>query len=89
VRKPLRPGQTTLEMAIAFLVVLSLFFGIMAMWAWMDRQIARRQPPFNKTRDDAGKPSRQPGSTGSKDLKWPLDEAKPEELTEEEVDYSL
>jgi len=42
-----RKAQTSLESAIAFLIFLSFFLGAMGIWAWSDRQIAKRQYAFN------------------------------------------
>lgn len=67
----MKKSQTVLEVVLGFLVMLSLFFGIMGTWAWANRQIAKRQPPFNNSRVEAGTPNRTVGSGGSKNIAWP------------------
>ena len=79
-------SQTTLEMTLAFLVMLSLFFGTMGIWAWGDRQIAERQTPYNDQRVDSGTPERSSDSTANKQMQ----ELKQRtELSENEVHYPL
>ena len=70
----IRKSQATIEMTVSFLMLLSLFFGIIGIWAWGDRQIANRQPKFNNTRLEAGIPKRQPGKgKGNKPFVWTND----------------
>ena len=73
--KKMKKSQVSLETAVAFLMILGLFFGIMGMWAWADRQMAKRQPEFNDSqahgRVESGKPKRKPGdNNGDKYLHW-------------------
>ena len=82
----MKKAQTTLEMVLAFLVMLSLFFGTMGIWAWGDKQIAQRQSPYNDQRVGAGKPERSPGSGGSKQME---ELCARDELSENDVDYPL
>jgi len=82
--------QTTIEITIGFIVVLSLFFSIISIWVWANRQIANRQPIFNSDsglgRKAAGQPNRTPGwAGGNKSLVWPVYNV--EELTKEEVHF--
>jgi len=81
----MQKSQTTIEITIAFLVVLSLFFSIIAMWTWGNRQVANRQSLFGSTREEAGQPNRYPGGGGWKDIVWPI--YAPEELTKEETHF--
>ena len=76
----MRKSQAILETAIIFIVGLFLFFGIMGMWLWSNKQLARRQPPYNNTRRQAG--ALDPADN-DKELVWPVYE--PQELTEAEV----
>ncbi len=75
----MKKSQVVLELTLIFVIGFFLFFGIMSMWIWSNRQIVRRQPVYNHTRIEAGTVS---GGT-NKDLVWPR--YTPEELTEDEV----
>jgi len=82
----MKKSQTTIEITIGFFVVLSLFFSIISMWVWGNRQVVNRQPPFDNSRISAGQPNREPGASGgSKSLVWPV--YTPEELTKEEAHF--
>lgn len=80
----MRKSQATLETTIAFLLAVSLFFSIIFIWFWGDAQIAKRQPPFNESRVEAGVPDREPGASGSnKEIKWPTYTVSEEDPLEE------
>jgi len=83
----MRRAQASIEITISFLVVLSLFLGIIGTWVWADRQIANRQPPFNNSRTSAGIPWRSPGSEcpNCKPMVYPT--YSPEQLTQNEVHF--
>ena len=69
----MKKAQASLELVISFLVVLSLFLGIIGIWVWGNRQMAWRQPAFNNTREMAGTPYRSPGSAGNnKPVNYPI-----------------
>jgi len=90
----MRKSQAILETAVIFVVGLFLFFGIMGIWLWGNKELARRQPPYNNTRVLAG---RLDPNDNDKPVMWPLTESvhepgynynsnyEPQELTEEEV----
>tara|TARA_B100000315_G_C14442147_1_gene525204 strand:+ start:456 stop:743 length:288 start_codon:yes stop_codon:yes gene_type:complete len=90
----MRKSQAFLETVIIFVVGLSLFFGIMGMWLWGNKRLARRQPPYNNTRVLAGRLDTQ---DDDKPIMWPLTESvtepgyiynssyEPQEITESEV----
>ena len=71
--------------------VLALFFSIISIWVWGNRQIANRQPIFNsdpaKGRLAAGQLDREPAQLGSKSLIWPV--YQKEELTKEDVHFKI
>ncbi len=84
----MRKGQAILEVAVIFIIGLFMFFGIMGIWIWGDRQIAQRQPEYNgpmfgnyltSSRVRAGTVA----PIDNKPLVWPVYER--EELTEQEV----
>jgi hypothetical protein len=97
----MRRAQTSLEGAVGFLVTLSLLLGTIAMWAWTDKHIAKRQPAFNgagsggdgKGRVDAGKPTRDPESHegGDKPQMWEKNDEnevyQAEDLKKDEVNF--
>jgi hypothetical protein len=72
-----KKGQSTLEMALAFIVIVLLVGGIVKIWLWSNQQIVERQLRYNATRVQAG--------TGSDSYQtvWPV--YKPGELKEGEV----
>ncbi len=72
-----KKGQSTLEMALAFIVIVLLVGGIVKIWLWSNQQIVERQLRYNATRVQAG--------TGSDtyEVVWPV--YTPSELTENEV----
>ena len=75
----IKKSQAILEVALIFIIGLFLFFGIMGMWIWGDRQIAQRQPEYNVTRVSAGTVV----GSDDKPIIWPV--YNREELTEGEV----
>jgi len=77
----MRKAQAMLEVTLIFIVGLYLFFGIMGMWLWGDKQLAQRQPAYNSTRVQAG--TIEPGEDSKKPLVWPV--YTPEELSANDV----
>lgn len=75
----MRKSQAMLEVTLIFIVGLYLFFGIMGVWLWGDKQLAQRQPAYNSTRVQAGSLA----SSDDKDLVWPV--YTPEELSANDV----
>jgi uncharacterized protein (UPF0333 family) len=67
-------GQVTLEVALVFVALILLLFGILNFWLNFNQNLVQRQPPYNATRVAAG--SSEPG-------KWPVSTQKP--LTEDVV----
>lgn len=72
-------AQATIEITIAFLLMVSLFFSIIAIWYWGNVQIAKRHPPYNQSRVEAGTPK------AGYQLVWPVYYS--EELKEEDVHF--
>lgn len=77
--KPLnnKSGQSTLEVALSFVLIVLLIGGIVKIWLWSNQQIVERQLRYNQTRVQAG--------TGSDTYQaaWPV--YTPSELKENEV----
>jgi len=75
--RKIEKGQSTLEMALALIVIILLIGGIVKIWFWSNTQIVQRQQAYNATRVQAG--------TGSDTYQtvWPV--YTPGELTEEET----
>ena len=74
----MKKAQAILEVAVIFVIGLFLFFGIMGMWLWGNKQIARRQPPYNDSRVMAG--SLDP-LDNDKPVFWPLTESVHDEAS--------
>jgi len=72
-----RKGQSTLETAVIFVVVILLLAGITKMWLWANNQIVQRQLSYNDSRVQAG--------TGLNDYKRVGWNYVPPPLREEEV----
>jgi len=72
-----RRGQSTLETAIAFIIIVILFGGILKIWFWANNQIIDRQLRFNDSRVAAGT------STDTYTLQWPV--YTPPSLSEDDV----
>lgn len=70
-------GQSTLEVAITFIVVVLLVGGIIKIWFWANNQIVERQLSYNATRVTAGT------SSDTYKLQWPV--YAPPDLKENEV----
>ena len=70
-------GQSTLEAALSFIVIVLLIGGIVKIWLWSNKQIVERQLRYNQTRVQAG--------TGSDTYEpvWPVYQS--ESLREEDV----
>lgn len=69
-----RDAQVTVEVALVFVVLVLLLFGILQFWLNFNQNLVQRQPPYNASRVNAG--SSEPG-------KWPVSSQEP--LTEEKV----
>lgn len=69
-----RRAQATIEVAIAFVTLIMLLFGILNVWFNFNQNLVNRQPPYDATRVEAG--SSNPGV-------WPVSSQTP--LTEEDV----
>ena len=67
-------AQSTLETAIAFVVIILFFGGIVRIWLWSNNQIVQRQLHYNATRVRAGTSS----DTYKLSDYWPVH--KPESL---------
>lgn len=73
----MKKGQSTLETALVFIMVILLVGGIVNIWFWANNQIVQRQLRYNATRVSAGT------ATDTYKLNWPV--YSPEELKENEV----
>ncbi len=49
-----RPGQATLEMAVAMIAVMTLFFGTFKVFVWFNERLVRRHKNYEATRIGAG-----------------------------------
>jgi uncharacterized protein (UPF0333 family) len=58
-----KKGQVALEVSMAFGATVLLLVGIVSIWSWYNNDIAKRQPAYNATREEAG-------SSGSEH--WPV-----------------
>lgn len=72
-----KKGQSTLEVALTFIMVILLVGGIIKIWLWSNEQIIRRQIKYNETRVSAGT------AIDTYKLNWPV--YAPRELSEDEV----
>lgn len=70
-------GQSTLESAVVFVLIILFFGGITKIWMWSNRQIVERQQRYNESRVIAG------ASSDTYKLQWPVYE--PPDLKEEDV----
>ncbi len=69
-----KEAQVSVEVALVFVAVIMLLFGILQFWLNFNQNLVQRQPSYNSSRVAAG--SSEPG-------KWPVSSQKP--LTEESV----
>lgn len=70
-------GQSTLETAVVFIIIILFLGGITKIWLWANNQIVQRQLRYNAGRVAAGT------SSDTYTLQWPV--YTPPALTEEEV----
>lgn len=70
-------GQSTLETALVFVLIVLFLGGITKIWLWANNQIVERQVRYNNSRVAAGT------SADNYTLQWPV--YQPPALTEEEV----
>jgi len=69
-----KKAQVSVEVALVFVVLIMLLYGILQFWLNFNQNLVQRQPPYNSTRVAAG--SSEPG-------KWPVSTQQP--LTEGDV----
>ncbi len=69
-----RRAQVTIEVAVVFVTLIMLLYGILNVWLNFNQNLVNRQPPYNVTRVEAG--SSNPGV-------WSVSTQTP--LTEEDV----
>lgn len=69
-----KDGQVTVEVALVFVALILLLFGILKFWLNFNENLVQRQPPYNASRVTAG--SSEPGQ-------WPVSSQKA--LTESSV----
>ena len=67
-------AQVSVEVALVFVAIIMLLFGILQFWLNFNQNLVQRQPPYNASRVAAG--SSDPG-------RWPVSTQQP--LTEESV----
>lgn len=67
-------AQVSVEVALVFVAIILLLYGILQFWLNFNQNLVQRQPPYNASRVTAG--SSEPG-------KWPVSTQQP--LTEESV----
>ncbi|MCK9603362.1 MAG: pilus assembly protein [Candidatus Omnitrophica bacterium] len=67
-------AQVTVELALVFVALILLLFGILKFWINFNENLVQRQPPYNASRVTAG--SSDPGQ-------WPVSTQQP--LTESSV----
>lgn len=67
-------AQVTVEVALVFVAIIMLLFGVLNIWLNFNQNLVERQPPYNATRVEAG--SSNPGV-------WPVSQQT--SLTEEDV----
>jgi hypothetical protein len=72
-----RKGQSTLETALIFIVLIAFLMGLTNIWIWSNNQIVHRQVEYNNSRVEAGT------AIDNYTLKWPV--YTPPDLTENEV----
>lgn len=60
-------GQSNLETAVAFIMMVLLLGGVTKVWLWANTAIVKRQVEYNKTRVESGQAELEYA------LHWPLD----------------
>jgi len=69
-----RRAQVSVEVALVFVAIILLLYGILQFWLNFNQNLVQRQPPYNASRVAAG---------SSEAGKWPVSQQMP--LTEESV----